>query len=218
MRIVLLGKPGSGKGTQAKLLEKEFGAKHLSSGQILRAEAAAGTELGRKVETVMKRGEIGPAELITETIINHISRKGLGDRYILDGFPRTLYQAEALEETFAPRVAIHISVPDEVVVERLSKRLICTQCEAIYHETTNPPRLAGICDSCGGKLVKREDDNTDAIRKRLDVFLQDTTPIIRFYEARGKALEVEGTGKPSDIHTKIMALLSKRGIEPPKSR
>jgi len=207
MRIVFIGKPGSGKGTQAKLLSSALSIPHLSSGEILRAEVKAQTEFGKRVQSYMERGEIGPEKLIADTILSYIERKGFENVYILDGFPRTMLQAEALEDSFPPEFVLYLQIPDEVVIGRLSKRLFCPSCETIYHEENNPPRETGTCDRCGGVLVKRPDDHPDAIGKRLEIFREEVLPIIDYYGQRERLYEFDATGEPRRIHSEIMKLL-----------
>ena len=152
MRIVLMGKPGSGKGTQASMLAAETGLPHLSSGAILRDEIREKTPFGLKIEEYVIRGEIGPAELITDVVFGYIERKGYGKGFILDGFPRTLYQAEKLDERFPPARCLLIDVSDGLIVERISGRLTCSGCGSVYHAVSRPPVGPGVCDGCGGSL------------------------------------------------------------------
>jgi adenylate kinase len=204
-RIVFLGKPGSGKGTQALALSRELGIPHLSSGEILRAEIREGTEFGRAVEEYVLRGEIGPEELIANVILHYLDRSGIGDGYILDGFPRTLLQAERLDERFPPDRALLLSVPDEVIIDRLSKRYTCAGCGAIGRmEDTGPEGTA--CPECGGKLLRRTDDHPEAIRKRLDTFSREVMPVVRYYDDSGRLARIDGAGRITDIEREILAL------------
>lgn len=204
VRVVLLGKPGSGKGTQAALLAERLGAAHLSSGAILRNEITERTPFGKQVEEYVLRGEIGPQELIAAVILGHIERHRYGDAYILDGFPRTVYQARELEARFPPARCILLSVPDDILVRRLAGRLTCSRCGAVFHESDADCRPDGVCARCGGTLRKRADDDTDAIRKRLAVFRTDVEPVIRYYRRTGRLAEIDGTRRISVIHNRIL--------------
>lgn len=204
IRIVFLGKPGSGKGTQAALLSERLMVPHLSSGAILREEIRERTPFGRKVEEYVLRGEIGPEELITTVILRYIERRRYTDGYILDGFPRTMYQARELDVRYPPGRCILLSVHDETVLERLASRLTCRECGEIHHEIDNPPRPDGACDRCGGVLEARADDDREAIRTRLTVFGADVEPVIRYYRRRRRLVEIDGALKPDEIHARIM--------------
>nr|HPR49734.1 nucleoside monophosphate kinase [Spirochaetota bacterium] len=156
--LVLIGPPGSGKGTQAKELKTHYNIPHISSGDVLRSEVARGTELGKKIKVFMDRGEIGPVELITEAILSYV-KENCPEGFLLDGFPRTVYQAEKLDALFSITAALFISVPEEEVVSRITGRRTCKGCGAIYHTVASPPLKDGICDSCGAELIQRSDDN-----------------------------------------------------------
>ena len=206
-RIVFLGKPGSGKGTQALALSRARGIPHLSSGDILRAEIREGTEFGREVEEYVLRGEIGPGELIAKVILNYMERKGIGGRYILDGFPRTLLQAEELDKLFPPDIALLLSIPDEAVIDRLSKRYTCTGCGAIHRSDGNG-RDGIRCPDCGGTLARRADDHPEAIEKRLEIFSAEVLPVVRYYEDAGRLARIDGTGTAAEIERGILALFA----------
>ena len=203
-RIVLLGKPGSGKGTQAALLSKRFAVPHLSSGAILREEIREGTPFGRTVEEYVLRGEIGPEELITAVILRYIERHRYGGGYILDGFPRTMYQARELDARYPPGTCIVLSVPDTAVLKRIAGRITCRKCGAIYHEIDNPPLPDGACDRCGGALEKRTDNGRDTILRRLAVFCTDIDPVLLYYRRMKRLVEIDGSGPPDEIHARIM--------------
>jgi len=209
MKIVFIGKPGSGKGTQAKLLSSALSIPHLSSGEILRREVKEQTELGKKVESFILRGEIGPEELIARTIISFIKKNGYENSYILDGFPRTSLQADILDSSLPPDIVIYLDVDDGEVVNRLSKRLFCPSCEAIYHENTNPPVKEGTCNLCGTKLIKRKDDTPPAIKKRLELFRKDVLPIVESYKKSSRLRIVNGADEPSNIHQEILKITTK---------
>lgn len=206
MKLVLIGPPGSGKGTQAARLRERFGIPHLSSGDILRAQVAAGTDFGKKIKQYMDRGEIGPAELITEVILDHLGRT-CPDGFILDGFPRTLYQAEKLSESHAINAAILIDVPEKEIILRISGRLSCRKCNSIYHSTSRPPRQENVCDACGGPLFHRQDDNEETILNRMRVYNEETRPVIDFYRKAGLLHAVNGARDAESIFADIVALL-----------
>ncbi len=206
-RIVFLGKPGSGKGTQALALSRALGIPHLSSGEILRAEIGERTEFGRAVEEYVLRGEIGPEELIAKVILDHMERKGIGGSYILDGFPRTLLQARELDDIFPPDRVLLLSVPDDVVIDRLSKRYTCTGCGAI-RRVEGPDPDGEHCPECGGTLARRADDHPEAIEKRLEIFSRDVMPVVLHYEEAGRLIRIDGTGAAAEIEREILSSLS----------
>jgi adenylate kinase len=204
MKLVLIGPPGSGKGTQALKLKEKFGVPHLSSGDILRAEAAAGTEFGMLIKGYMDRGEIGPAELITNVVLAHVAGH-CPDGFILDGFPRTLHQAEELAARHRINAAIFIDVPDAEITARITGRRICRGCGAIYHVMTNPPRIADDCDRCGKPLYHRPDDNEETVLNRIRVYQEETRPVIEYYRSAGLIRDVPGSGDPEAIFMDIIS-------------
>jgi adenylate kinase len=203
MRVVLLGKPGSGKGTQAAMLSKESGLPHLSSGEILRDEIRERTPFGLQIEEYVLRGEIGPQELITDVVFCYIDRKKCAEGFILDGFPRTVYQAEMLDGRYRPDRCMLIDVPDDLIVDRISQRLTCAGCGAIFHCTALPPSSPGICDSCGSRLEQRSDDTPGAIRKRLETYRNDILPVIDFYSRDGRLVDIDGTEAPDEVYRSL---------------
>lgn len=195
---ILMGPPGSGKGTQAKLLVEEFEIPHISTGDMLREEVKAGSELGKKVQTVMDSGQYVSDDLMVPIVDSRFSKPDVKKGFILDGFPRTVEQAKALDKILetkslgSPRV-IYLDVPEEVLVERLTGRLTCGDCGAAFHKKFNPPSQAGVCDSCGSRnLVEREDDSEATVRKRLSVFQEQTGPLLEYYKAEGLLLSLDG--------------------------
>lgn len=206
-RVVFLGKPGSGKGTQALSLSNALSIPHLSSGEILRAEIRDGTEFGRAVEEYVLLGEIGPEELITKVILGYIERNGMGDGYILDGFPRTILQARELDGRFPPGRALLLSVPDQAIVERLSRRYTCSGCGSVQQMDGEAPG-GKPCPECGGALARRADDHPEAIRRRLETFSREVMPVVHYYEDSGRLIRIDGTGKIPDIEREILALFS----------
>lgn len=204
MRLVLLGAPGAGKGTQAKELSAALGIQHISTGDIFREEVAAGTELGRTAKSYMDRGALVPDDVVIEMVKQHLARLDAGKGFILDGFPRTVPQAEALDAFLQERgtplsAVLDIEVPEEIVVRRLSGRRVCRTCGAIYHLEHQPPKVESRCDHDGGELYQRDDDQPEAIRHRLRVYAEATAPLTAYYRARGLLRQVDGTGTPAEV-------------------
>lgn len=206
-KIILIGPPGSGKGTQALRIKEHSGLPHISSGNVLRNEVARKTELGMKISHYMDRGEIGPVELITATIISYIG-KNAADGFILDGFPRTLYQANELARDHAVDAVIFIDVPADEIVKRILGRRICTGCGSIYNVDYTPPASPGICDKCSAPLIQRTDDTEETIRNRIRVYNEETAPLLQFYRDRGLLHRVNGSRGADAIDTDISAILS----------
>jgi adenylate kinase len=197
IRIVLLGPPGSGKGTQASALEKKHGIPHIASGDLLRANVRKNTELGRRAKPHMDRGDLVPDELILDMMEKRLSEPETREGYILDGFPRTVAQAESLDGRLAQLdqkldAVIYLEVPEAEILRRLSGRRTCPSCHAVYHVDTIPPARGGLCDKCGTQLVQREDEKPEVIRKRLEVYARQTQPLLDFYRQRALLREVDG--------------------------
>ena len=203
-KIILLGPPGAGKGTQAKRIVEKTGLLHLSTGDILRDEVARGTELGKQAKAYMDRGDLVPDELIIGMIRGRIEN---ADGFILDGFPRTVAQAEALEQITPVDVVIDIELERDEVIRRLSSRRVCRNCGKIYNLISNPPKLDGKCDACGGELYQRDDDRPEVIENRYDVYTSSTAPLIEFYRSRGLLAEVDGKADPDAIFARIMEII-----------
>ena len=201
---MVLGPPGAGKGTQAEMLERELGLKHLSTGDILREEVRKETELGKRAEKYMKSGELVPDDLIVEMMEKEISKY---DNFVLDGFPRNLKQAEALDKMCRIDKVILLEVPDEVILERLSLRRSCPKCNRVYHLKYNPPKEDEICDYCGAKLYQRDDDKEEVIKKRLEVYRKETEPIAKFYREKGILVKVNGSKSIEEIFLDIKGVL-----------
>ncbi|MFN3599429.1 MAG: adenylate kinase [Aquificaceae bacterium] len=209
MILVFLGPPGSGKGTQAKNLSKDFGLLHISTGDLLRDAVKRTTPLGLKAKEYMERGELVPDSLILSLIEEVMPFEG---GFILDGFPRTIAQAIALEDMLKKHdkeidKVILFDVSEEVVVDRLSGRLTCSQCGAVYHKKYNPPKQEGICDVCGGKLIQREDDREEVIRKRFRVYQEQTRPLIDFYRERDKLISLNATLSVEEVKEKLLGAI-----------
>ena len=209
MMMVLLGPPGAGKGTQAVLLEKERSLVKLSTGDMLRAAVAAGTELGRKAGDIMERGELVPDELVIGLIAERIDADGRAAGFVFDGFPRTIAQAEALDLLLSERgktvnTVIEMRVDDEALVERISGRFSCGNCGEGYHDVYKRPKVEGVCDRCGGsEFVRRRDDNEEVVRARLKAYHRQTEPLIDYYRMQGKLNSVDGMGGIEAVHREI---------------
>ncbi len=213
MIVVFLGPPGSGKGTQAKKLSQELGLLHISTGDLLREAVKNQTPLGLKAREYMERGELVPDSIMISLIEEVMPKEG---GFILDGFPRTVPQALALEEMLkaynkqVDRVFL-FDISEEVVVERLSGRLTCSQCGAVYHKKYNPPKQEGICDLCGGKLIQREDDKEEVIRKRYRVYVEQTKPLVEFYQERNKLTRLDAEQDIQEVNRKLLEVLKNGG-------
>ncbi|MBF0265510.1 MAG: adenylate kinase [Gammaproteobacteria bacterium] len=204
MKLILLGAPGAGKGTVAKLLTKIDGSVQISTGDILRAAVAAGTELGKQAEAAMKAGDLVSDELIMGIMRERLKEDDCKNGYLLDGFPRTIPQAEALKELLADMgekldTVVDIQVPRETILDRLTTRRTCTGCGEIYNVKSNPPKVEGVCDKCGGSVVQRDDETEEAISNRLDVYNEQTAPLAGFYKNEGMLLEVDATSSDAVI-------------------
>jgi len=205
-RLALLGPPGAGKGTQAKRIVDAYGLLHLSTGDILRDEVARGTDLGVSARSFMDRGELVPDDVIVDMIRGRIESAPTG--FLLDGFPRTAPQAEALEGISALDVVISIDLPRDEVVKRLTARRVCVDCGQIYNLAFRPPSNPGTCDSCGGRLIQRDDDKEEVIQNRYDVYIASTAPLIAFYRERGLLEEVDGMMGSDGVFRRIQELLA----------
>lgn len=216
MRILLIGPPGVGKGTQAALLRDRTGAFPLASGDIFRYEIQNETELGKLASAYIQRGELVPDEVTIGMMSRHLARDEVKQNgYILDGFPRTVEQAIALDHVLDDlnlpfQAVVSIEVPEEMIVSRLSGRLICTGCGAVYHREAYPPQTDGVCDRCGSELKTRPDDNPETVRKRLQVFRESTAPVIAYYSQKGLLRRVDGSLPPETVYEHIVdGLLAK---------
>ena len=196
MKIIMLGAPGAGKGTQAKKIAEKYTIPHISTGDIFRANIKNNTELGQKAKTYMDKGELVPDELVVDLIMDRFKEADCANGYVLDGFPRTIPQAEALDKALAANgekvdFAINVEVPDENIINRMSGRRACVGCGATYHIKYNPTKVEGICDACGEKLILRDDDKPETVRHRLEVYHQQTEPLKGYYQAKGLLTLVE---------------------------
>ena len=212
MKIIMLGAPGAGKGTQAKMIAEKFGIPHISTGDIFRANIKNGTELGKKAKQYMDDGTLVPDELTCDLVVDRIAQDDCAKGYILDGFPRTIPQAKALDRALEKMqtsidYAIDIEVPDARIVERMSGRRACVSCGATYHIRFNAPRKEGICDVCGSELILREDDHENTVQTRLDVYHEQTQPLIDFYREKGILHSFDGTRDMMTVFEDISGLL-----------
>ena len=212
MKIIMLGAPGAGKGTQAKKIAEKYGIPHISTGDIFRANIKNQTELGMKAKGYMDQGMLVPDELTLELIMDRFTNDDCKNGYVLDGFPRTIPQAEALTKALADKndavdYAINVDVPDEAIVTRMSGRRACLAGGGTYHIKFNPTKVEGICDACGGELVLRADDKPETVQKRLDVYHEQTQPLIDYYQTQNILKEVDGTLPLEEVFGAIIAIL-----------
>lgn len=212
MKIIMLGAPGAGKGTQAKKIAGKYNIPHISTGDIFRANIKNGTELGMKAKTYMDQGLLVPDELVVDLVVDRVNQKDCADGYVLDGFPRTIPQAEALTEALKKLgqkvdYAIDVDVPDENIINRMSGRRACVGCGATYHMVYAPTKKEGICDTCGGELILRDDDKPETVGKRLNVYHEQTQPLIDYYTREGILHKVDGTVDIDDVFGAIVKLL-----------
>lgn len=213
MKIVMLGAPGAGKGTQAKMIAARYGIPHISTGDIFRANIKEGTELGKKAKSFIDQGLLVPDELTLDLIMDRFDQADCKDGYVLDGFPRTLAQAEALKKSLAEKgesmdYAIDVDVPDEKIVTRMSGRRACLKCGGTYHIKYNPTKVEGICDACGGELFIRDDDKPETVSRRLEVYHAQTQPLIDFYGKEGILKTVDGTQDVDKVFSDIIDILN----------
>ncbi|MGN0203848.1 MAG: adenylate kinase [Coprococcus sp.] len=212
MKIIMLGAPGAGKGTQAKMIAEKCGIPHISTGDIFRANIKNGTELGAKAKGYMDQGLLVPDELVCDLVVDRIQQADCEKGYILDGFPRTIPQAEALEEALNAigqklDFALDIEVSDEHIINRMSGRRACVGCGATYHVIFNPTKVEGVCDICGDTLILRDDDKPETVEKRLEVYHSQTKPLIDFYSAENILAEIDGTQSMEKVFEDIMKIL-----------
>ncbi len=210
MKIIMLGAPGAGKGTQAKMISEKYDIPHISTGDIFRANIKNGTELGKKAKSYMDQGLLVPDELVVDLVVDRVNKDDCVKGYILDGFPRTIPQAESLDAALGEDnidYAIDIEVPDENIITRMSGRRACVGCGATYHIVYNPTKTEGICDACGEKLILRDDDKPETVQKRLDVYHEQTQPLIDYYKKAGCLVEMDGTVDIQVVFDNIIKVL-----------
>ena len=212
MKIIMLGAPGAGKGTQAKMIADKYGVPHISTGDIFRANIKNGTELGMEAKKYMDQGLLVPDELTVRIMLDRVAQDDCKNGYVLDGFPRTIPQAEVLDSELTKLgdhidYAINVDVPDENIVKRMSGRRACLTCGATYHIEHVPPKKEGICDVCGSELVLRDDDKPETVKNRLNVYHEQTQPLIDFYTEKGVLKTVDGTVPMEEVFAAITAIL-----------
>jgi adenylate kinase len=214
MNLILLGAPGAGKGTQAKMISEKYGIPQISTGDMLRDAVAKGTELGRKAKEYMDRGELVPDEVVIGIVKERLQQPDCRKGFILDGFPRTIAQAEALDKMLGDLgmkidAVINVAVPEEEVVKRIVNRRTCRKCGAVYHLIYNPPKEDNKCDKCGGELYQRDDDREETVRERYRVYRENTEPLIDYYRRKGVLFDVDGTKDIKGVFQEIDEILKK---------
>ncbi len=212
MKVVLLGPPGVGKGTQARRLSEILGVPRIITGDMLRRHVASDTSLGRKARGFMERGELVHDDLIIAMIRERLEDEDAREGFIIDGFPRTVAQAEAFEAHVTPDVVVALEAAEGDLIERLSGRRVCRECQAVYHLVHDPPRRSGVCDRCGGELVHREDDTEEVIRERLRAYRRETEPLVHRYAAKGLLARVRSEGGIGEVTRKLQAVLHDRRL------
>ena len=213
MKIIMLGAPGAGKGTQAKMIAEKFAIPHISTGDMLRANIKNGTELGMEAKKYMDQGLLVPDELTVKILLDRVAQDDCKNGYVLDGFPRTIPQAEVLDKALTELgdkidYAVNVDVPDENIINRMSGRRACVNCGATYHIVHIPPKKENICDTCNAELILRDDDKPETVKNRLEVYHNQTQPLIEFYEAKGVLKSVDGTVDMKDVFESIVTILS----------
>lgn len=214
MRIIMLGGPGAGKGTQAKRIAKQYDLPHISTGDIFRIEMEAGTEIGKMVKVSIDKGQLVQDDIVIELVEERISREDCKNGYVLDGFPRTIPQAVALEKFLESKNekidhVVNFLVPDENIVNRMAGRRVCLNCGATYHTEHNPTKVAGICDVCGNNIILREDDKPETVLRRLHVYHEVTKPLIDYYTKKGVIDDVDGTQGLEEVFEAIVAIVER---------
>ncbi|PHV71312.1 adenylate kinase [Sporanaerobium hydrogeniformans] len=212
MRLVLLGAPGAGKGTQAEMLTKLYNIPCISTGNIFREHISKNTDLGKQAKAFMDEGKLVPDSLVIELVKSRITQEDCKNGMIFDGFPRTIPQAEALDamlkELSIPiDYVINVDVPDEMIIDRMAGRTVCPSCGASYHKTNKIEKVAGKCDLCGKDLIQREDDKAETVKKRLDVYHAQTEPLIAYYKGQDKVLDIDGVGSVDQVRARVMKAL-----------
>lgn len=208
--IILLGPPGSGKGTQGKRLSKEYGIPQISTGDLFREHMAKETLIGVKAKEYMHAGLLVPDAIVMDMLFDRIGRPDCARGYLLDGFPRTLPQADQLGKHQSMQgnyLVLSLEVPDAVIIERAAGRLVCRKCDAIYNQGLTPPRVPNTCDKCKGEVYRREDDNPDVVSKRLSVYREQTQPLIEYYDKKGRLTQFDGNQKPENVYLELKAYI-----------
>lgn len=214
MNIVLMGPPGAGKGTQAEMIKVRYPIPHISTGDIFREAVANGTELGKQAKTYMDSGGLVPDEVTIGIVEERLARDDCQQGFLLDGFPRTTVQAEALDKALAAtgrkiEAAINISAPNQILIERLSGRVSCKNCKKVYNLQYKPPKIEGVCDDCGGEIIQRDDDKGETVARRLEVYLEQTNPLLDYYKEQGILYDLEGNRDSKGVWADIQKILEK---------
>lgn len=212
MNVLLMGPPGAGKGTQADLIKDRYPIPHISTGDMFREAVSTGTELGREAKKYMDSGKLVPDEVTIGIVQERLAQDDCKEGFLLDGFPRTVKQAEALDQVLAKlgkkvEAAINITVPEDILYERMSGRISCKDCKTVYHLKFNPPAKAGICDKCGGELIQRSDDQGDTVKRRLEVYAEQTNPLIEYYEKQGVLNDIDGNRDSQAVFADIVKVM-----------
>lgn len=215
MKIIMLGAPGAGKGSQASRIAKEYQLPHISTGDIFRANLKEETELGKRAKSFMDKGELVPDDITIAMLLDRIHKEDCKNGYILDGFPRTIPQAEALKEALAKKdekidLALDVEASDELIIKRMAGRRTCPACGAIYHIVTLPPKTEGICDCCGADLIQRKDDNEETVKNRLKIYHEVTEPLISYYKKEGILEEIDGAEELDKVFEKVKRIIHER--------
>jgi adenylate kinase len=218
LNLIFLGPPGAGKGTQATRLSRDFRLPYIATGDMLREAVKNDTELGRAAKSHMDAGRLVPDDLIVELITERMQEPDSGDGFILDGFPRTAPQADALEQAMNERgrritAALHIEAPDDVLIRRISGRRVCVKGGHTYHVESDPPKHEGVCDQDGSRLIQRDDDEPETVAKRLETYHEQTEPLVEYYESRGLLRRFDGTRDPTEVHDRIRATIATLRLE-----
>ena len=215
MKIIMLGAPGAGKGSKASRIAKEYQLPHISTGDIFRANLKEETELGKRAKSFMDKGELVPDDITIAMLLDRIHKEDCKNGYILDGFPRTIPQAEALKEALAKKdekidLALDVEASDELIIKRMAGRRTCPACGAIYHIVTLPPKTEGICDRCGADLIQRKDDNEETVKNRLKIYHEVTEPLISYYKKEGILEEIDGAEELDKVFEKVKRIIHER--------
>ncbi len=211
MRIALIGPPASGKGTQAKWIAEEYGIPRISTGDMLRKHVAEQTDLGKAAQESMSQGQLVSDEIVIRMMDARLKEDDCVEGYLLDGYPRTTRQAEALDKSGGLDVVLYLDVDDEAIVKRMAGRRVCPECEAVYHTINDPPKVEGVCDKCGSDLIIRKDDKEDTVRKRLEVYKEETSPLISFYSGKNVLRRVDASGQIEETRSKAKKVLDEMG-------
>lgn len=217
MRIILLGPPGAGKGTQAKVLAQKLNLLHISTGDLLRQNVYHGTDLGKEAKDFMDKGALAPDELVTEMLKRRIAQPDAKDSFILDGYPRNINQVKALEEALKPQgididIVFYLDTSESVIIQRLSGRLVCKGCGVNFHNKNMPPKKTGVCDNCGGELYQRSDDKEETIKKRLEVYKKEVYSLIEYYEQKDKLCRLIADEEADIVLTKILRVIERHKL------